>query len=291
MSDWFMAAASGIVAIMAGFWIGRWSTPLEEGILQEEGENGGDSSPRGERPGQRISGERPGQRISGKGSGQRISGERPGQRISGERSEQRISGERPGQRISGERPGQRVSGERSGREESRWVRGRGRRDRGIYLENGKKHIGREKRIPLGWAIGSPVEGQVSTFYEGSRKGALIDSDKGQVYAPASGKITRLYPIGNRMTLCTDSGVELLLQVGGPLDELCSVYFRPRVVQNEIVGKGKLLLEYDRDGLLGEGADTGVSISVEAAEDMSNITVTGQESVKVGEALLWVREYL
>ena len=115
-------------------------------------------------------------------------------------------------------------------------------------------------------------------------------EQGQLYAPAAGKIIRLYPLGNRMLLRTDSGVELLLQVGGNLDELCGSYFRPRVMQNEIVNKGKLLLEYDREGLLSEGADTGVSISVESADKLQDITVTGKERIKAGEELLWVREH-
>lgn len=146
-----------------------------------------------------------------------------------------------------------------------------------------------KRVPLGWAISSPVAGTVRSFSEGFGRGALIQPEQGALYAPASGKITRLYPMGNAMLLRTDSGIELMLRVGNSGDELHSGYYRSHVVQNEIVNKGKLLLEFDKEGLKGEGIDVTVSVTVEAAADYRDITVTQREQVKSGEELLWVQE--
>ena len=234
-----MLASVGILAILAGFWIGRWSVPM--GALEGEGEIG--AAPLGE---------------NGPVGGTAVA------EGDGILKRQSLS-------------------ETAENDEGRVGGGGGRESRG------RRNHNREKRIPLGWAIGSPVAGDVSLFYEGSRRGALILSDQGRMYAPASGKITKLYPMGNRMMLRTDAGVELLLQVGGQVDELCGSCFRPRVVQNEIVNKGKLLLEYDTEGLLREGADVGVSISVETADSLQNITVTGKKRVKAGEELLWIRE--
>ena len=145
-----------------------------------------------------------------------------------------------------------------------------------------------KRIPLGWSIGSPATGEVRTFCEGTRRGALIRSEQGKLYAPTAGKITRLYPMGNAMLLRTDFGVEIMLRVGEVKDELCSACFRSYVVQNEVIHKGKLLLEFDREGLQKEGVDPSVSVTVETAEDYNDITVTQNQRVKAGEELLWVR---
>lgn len=246
--DWFVLFAVGILAVMAGFWIGRWSAPL--GALETEGEF----------PVEPLREMEPPSGVSvpeGGGSLRRQLLSEMTENSEGRRSDRR-------------------RGEVSALHEE-------------PHRQGRRNHNKEKRIPLGWAIGSPVAGDVSLFYEGNRRGALIQSDQGRMYAPASGKIIKLYPMGNRMMLRTDSGVELLLQVGGEVDELCGFYFRPRVVQNEIVSKGKLLLEYDRERLLAEGVDTGVSISVEAAENLRDITVTGKERVKAGEELLWVKD--
>ncbi len=152
----------------------------------------------------------------------------------------------------------------------------------------KRNRNGECTIANGKAVGSPCGGEVNFFYEGSRRGAVILPAQGMVYAPASGKIIRVYPMGNAFLLRTDFGAELLLKVGSKRDELLSTYYRPRIVQNEIVHKGKLLLEFDLEGLQAEGEDTAVSVSVEASDDRE-VLVTGQKQVKVGEALLWVRE--
>lgn len=153
----------------------------------------------------------------------------------------------------------------------------------------RRRKGAERVIPTGKAIGSPCSGEVSFFYEGSRRGAVIEPSQGLLYAPASGKITRLYPMGNAFLLSTDFGIELLLKVGSKRDELLSMYYRPRIVQNEIVNKGKLLLEFDLEGLKAQGAEVSVSVTVEAADDYRDILVTEKENVRVGETVLWVRD--
>lgn len=156
------------------------------------------------------------------------------------------------------------------------------------MEQDEKLRPGEKKIPLGWAVGSPASGEVSYFYEGTRRGAMIVPDQGMLYAPASGKITRLYPTGNAMRLRTDYGVELLIQAGLRTGELEGRYYRPRVVQNEIVNKGKLLLEYDITGIRGEGYDASILMSVEEARDYQDITVCDAPRVKVGEDLMWIK---
>lgn len=142
--------------------------------------------------------------------------------------------------------------------------------------------------PLGWAIGSPVAGTVSLFPEGARRGILICPEQGKLFAPVSGKIIRLYPTGNAMRLRTEQGIELLLKAGTRTEELEGMYYRSRVVENEIVGKGKLLLEYDVDKIRQEGYDPDVVVTVEDAENYRDIVLTEEKRVKTGEDLLWVR---
>ncbi len=160
-------------------------------------------------------------------------------------------------------------------------------------EWGNRHIQEKlqpgtKRIVLGRAIGSPATGEVSYFKEGGRRGALIHSGQGKLYAPVSGKIVRLFPTGNSMLLRTDYGVELMIQAGIGTEELEGLYYRPRVVQNEFVSKGKLLLEYDPEGIRREGFDPSVLMSVEDAQEFRDITVSDAPHVKNGEDIMWVR---
>ncbi len=159
--------------------------------------------------------------------------------------------------------------------------------KGITSE--RKGIPGEKRIPLGWAVGSPVAGAVSYFNEGTKRGAKILPEQGIVYAPAAGKITRLYPTGNAMRLRTDYGIELLIQAGVDTEELEGRHYRARVLKNEVVNKGKPLVEFDVEAIRREGYDPSVVMTVEDAENFQDITVCDTPNVKAGENLLWVRK--
>lgn len=147
-------------------------------------------------------------------------------------------------------------------------------------------------IPQGKPIVSPVAGEVHFFCEGGRRGAVIEPEQGMVYAPMSGKITKLFPMGNAFILRSNElgcPKELLIQVGRQHpDELCSMYYRARIVQNEIVNKGKLLLTFDMERLQEAGEELGVTVSLEDALIAGEVTVTQKERVKVGDELLWVK---
>lgn len=148
----------------------------------------------------------------------------------------------------------------------------------------------DRRVALGKSIGSPASGTVSAVTEGSSQGVLIHSNQGALYAPASGKITKVYPLGHGFVLRTDLGTELFMQAGKPEDELLGSYYRPRVVRNEFVNKGKLLLEFDKEGLEAEGVDTSVYMGVNGLDTVGGVTVTDAERIRVGETVLWVRDY-
>ena len=155
----------------------------------------------------------------------------------------------------------------------------------------RRYRGRSRREqqtkPAGHPIASPVAGQVDVLEGQGRRGVLLTPEDNRVYAPASGKIIRLYPRGNEFLLRTDSGVVLRLQAGERDAEMTRDYFRPRIMQNEFVGKGKLLLEYDREALARDGYDTHVSMTVEEEERSYDLSVTGSMWVKNGQDCLWV----
>lgn len=143
-----------------------------------------------------------------------------------------------------------------------------------------------RRIFLGKQIASPVDGEVHFMCEGGRKGAVIMPQQGKIYAPASGKIIKLYPMGNAFVIRSDDQMEILIRVGRQQpDELCSMYFRCRVVQNEIVNKGKLLLEFDMEALQAAGEDVMVTVYPESGMEEGEVVLTEKENVKVGEELL------
>ncbi|MCM1541962.1 MAG: PTS glucose transporter subunit IIA [Blautia sp.] len=151
---------------------------------------------------------------------------------------------------------------------------------------------REKRTVRsgrGWQVGSPVSGRAAVWQEGPEAEVVIQPVEDRLYAPAAGKIIKLYPMGNAFRFRTEFGAELYIRVGDVKDDMLGRYFRPRVVQNEIVCKGKLLLEFDRQGLEAEGVFVEVSVRVEHYVFGCDVAATAAEQVKAGEEILWMQD--
>lgn len=164
---------------------------------------------------------------------------------------------------------------------------------GEYASREKRERGRLRRghrreeEPGGWPVGSPVTGLVMEHGEGEPPRIVIRPDGNKLYAPYGGKVTRLFPMGNAMLFATDFGVELYIQVGKTEDDLLNRYFRPKVVRNEVVAKGKLLMEFDRPGLESEGVSAEVAVYVENCGCCA-VKMTAGERVKAGEEILNVQ---
>lgn len=155
-----------------------------------------------------------------------------------------------------------------------------------FLRRGK---GGQEDNRVSWSVGSPVSGSVVETLDEERPTVVIYPDSDGVYAPANGKITRLFPTGNAFLMTTEFGAELYIQAGDMSDELMARYYRPRILQNEVVCKGKLLLEFDRQGLEMDGASADVIVSVESCRYGRDVRMTAGESVKIGEEILQVKE--
>lgn len=140
-----------------------------------------------------------------------------------------------------------------------------------------------------WSVGSPLSGEVIFREEGDHPTVVIHPDDGRLYAPADGRISRLFPMGNSFLFTTDFGAELYIQAGAVGDDMLSDYYRPRVLQNEVVGKGKLLLEFDREGLEAQGISAEVSVCVENCFFGSEIRMASGDRVTAGQEILQVRE--
>ena len=148
-----------------------------------------------------------------------------------------------------------------------------------------------RQVSGGKSIASPVDGRLHFLCESGRKCVIIEPNQGKVYAPLSGKIVKVYPMGNVFRLRDNEGTEVFIRVGRPQpDELCSMYFRIRVVENEIVNKGKLLLEFDKEELQAAGEEAGVMVCPES-ESECELFLTDNESVKVGEEIFYIGEKL
>lgn len=147
---------------------------------------------------------------------------------------------------------------------------------------------RDSGIRFPFSVGSPVSGEVTDRSDDEKPMVAIHPSEDRLYAPSSGKITKIFPMGNAFLFRTEFGAELYIRVGDSEDDLMERYYRPRIVQNEIVAKGKLLLEFDRAGLVKEGASCCVTVTVETGACAGNIIAAVGEQVKAGEPILGLR---
>lgn len=207
------------------------------------------------------------------------------QRVTGVRRMERSVREAEGERV---RVGQHSYVGTTGWLSDRVIRGTGGSVRPVH----RSRRARNQQTPeaQSWTVGSPVSGWVTSCREGEHPVVVIQPEEDKLYAPAAGKITRLFPMGNAFLFRTEFGTEVYLQVGNVGDDLLGRYFRPRVVQNEIVGKGKLLLEFDSQRLVAEGISPAVTVSVESQSYDNSVRAVAAEQVRAGEEILLVEEY-
>jgi len=125
---------------------------------------------------------------------------------------------------------------------------------------------------------------VADYREGKHPEVILYPVEEKLHAPAGGKIIRMLPLGNEMLFRTEEGAVLRLLVGEGVDELQTEYFRPKVIQNEVVNKGKLLLEFDKNELEAEGIECVVSVRVEEAGMADKVLNVADGRVRVGEEI-------
>lgn len=194
---------------------------------------------------------------------------------------------KPAPRGTMEDDGGRLRAGAAGRLSDRMIRGRD----GIVrpMRRGRRGRGQQEPEGMKWSVGSPVKGWLLSCRDDGHPSLVIQPEEDRLYAPAGGKIVKLFPMGNAFLLRTEFGTELYLQVGNVKDDLMGRYFRPRVVQNEIVTKGKLLLEFDIPNLVAEGISPAVTVRVENHSYGTNVRLAAREQTRTGEEILTVSE--
>ena len=147
-----------------------------------------------------------------------------------------------------------------------------------------------KILPQVRYLASPSSGTVENIREEGNLGARILTTDSKLYSPSAGRVLSIAPRGNAFLIMTDWGTEVEVRACTSEDDLLDRYFRPRVIRGEIIRRGKLLLEYDREKLDRECEDTAVYLMAKG-ERTATLEPAGESEVKTGDALFWVDEVL
>lgn len=140
---------------------------------------------------------------------------------------------------------------------------------------------------------APVKGQVIPLAEvedAAFAGGLLGQGVGiepaadDLYAPADGELTVVFPTGHAVGMKTADGMEILLHIGIDTVEAKGEGFQICKEQGAAVKAGERLVIFDRKKLRGAGYKMTVMVLVTNAEEMGRMEVTASGEVEALQEL-------
>ena len=160
----------------------------------------------------------------------------------------------------------------------------------------KQQESSENKMVKQLEIASPIKGSVlklekmkdDAFASGVLgKGAAIIPEEGNVYAPADGVITALFPTLHAIGMQADNGLELLIHIGLDTVQLNGEGFWAMVKQGDRVKKGQLLVTFDKEFIESKGFCLETPVLVTNSDDFLEVIETKQTEVSPGDCFITV----
>ena len=86
-------------------------------------------------------------------------------------------------------------------------------------------------------------------------GVAVIPSVGKVYAPTDGRIISIFDTKHAICFASNYGTEILIHIGVDTVNLQGKYFTPHVNTGDVVKKGQLLIEFDKEQIQKAGYDT------------------------------------
>lgn len=146
-------------------------------------------------------------------------------------------------------------------------------------------------------LGAPLKGKCVSIKEvpdptfGEEilgKGIAVIPTDGNVYAPADGCISTVFPTGHAVGLTTDDGAELLIHIGLDTVELKGEPFSIKIENGQNVKKGDLLITANLDKIKEAGKDIITPMVICNSDEWVVETVTGKD-VEAGETVIKLKK--
>lgn len=150
----------------------------------------------------------------------------------------------------------------------------------------------------GISVGAPLKGQCvaisevsdPTFGEGILgPGVAIRPESGEVYAPADGVVSTLFPTGHAVAITTTDGAEILIHVGLDTVKLNGKHFDIKASQDQEVKKGDLLIVADIEKLREEGYDVITPVVICNGMDYAEVNPQSGKDVNPGDEIITLKK--
>lgn len=115
-------------------------------------------------------------------------------------------------------------------------------------------------------------------------GMAVVPVKGELYAPADGRIESVFEAKHAVSMVTSQGVELLMHIGMDTVKLEGKYFESQVQDGDTVKKGQLLMKFDLDAIKAAGYDVTTPVVV-TNSDQFVVRPAADGTVVPGAALM------
>jgi PTS system beta-glucosides-specific IIC component len=143
-------------------------------------------------------------------------------------------------------------------------------------------------------ISSPITGEVvplaqvndETFaQEIMGKGIAIMPREGKVVSPVDGEIQMVFKTKHAIGILSEEGAEILIHIGLDTVKLDGKHFKAYVKDGDIVKKGDLLVEFDKDAIKSEGYDVITPIIITNSAKYLDVLSKDIKQVNEGDSLL------
>ena len=119
-------------------------------------------------------------------------------------------------------------------------------------------------------------------------GIAVIPSSGKVYAPADGRIIGIFDTKHAICFASNYGTEILIHIGVDTVNLQGKYFTPHVNTGDVVKKGQLLIEFDKEQIQKAGYDTVIPMMFTdfPAEKRLEIAAPGEMTVNTTTAVVY-----
>lgn len=145
-------------------------------------------------------------------------------------------------------------------------------------------------------ISSPISGQVvplaqvndETFaQEIMGKGIAVMPKEGRVVSPINGTVSMVFNTKHAIGLLSEEGAQILIHIGLDTVKLDGKHFEAHVKAGDVVKKGDLLVEFDKDAIKSEGYDIITPMIITNSANYVDVVSKDIKQVNEGDLLLTI----
>ncbi|KAF1299220.1 PTS beta-glucoside transporter subunit IIABC [Enterococcus sp. JM4C] len=169
-------------------------------------------------------------------------------------------------------------------------------DKKMNKVDGQNEVNRSMGQNVLYDLTAPIQGEIIPLSEVKDeafaagllgKGIAIIPENGNVYAPADGEVTTLFPSRHALGIITDDGIEILIHIGMDTVNLKGEFFTPYVTQGDRVTKGQLILQFDKEAIIDAGYSVVTPIIISNTKEFLDVIETDKVNVLNTDTLLTV----